>query len=138
MPLTYGTLEYFQFLTKVFTNAFSIFVIIATLVYIVEKLLQGERLLKTYNSRFVFVLIVLSLFSSVLNFNVEIMAYECRVIRLQDQDMGRPGLGAQRRDLLRHLFAFGCRDWRKSVPDVFLDQLHRNLHQRNFPAFLVS
>ena len=54
MPLTYGTLEYFQFLTKVFTNAFSIFVIIATLVYIVEKLLQGERLLKTYNSRFVF------------------------------------------------------------------------------------
>lgn len=68
-------------LVKLIANSISIFVIIATLLYMCERAMKGQPLLQTQNKQLTLLLIILSFVKSLLNLCYANTVELCTIIR---------------------------------------------------------
>lgn len=68
-------------LLNLISNSISIFITLATMLYIFEQLMKGRNLLKTQNRKLIFALIFISFSLSITNLTYVTSAASCKVIR---------------------------------------------------------
>jgi len=79
MPI--NAVTYIIMSTKVWSNTISIFVCLATLLYITEKAMNQKDQLGTYNERLVVLLVFFCMMASIANINVPVSTKSCHLNR---------------------------------------------------------
>jgi len=105
-------ITYILICTKVWSNTLSIFVNLATMIYISEKMMSQKNLVKTYNERLVVALIFFTLMTSVANLCVPVSVDSCSLKRLLRPFLLTNFFRGQHYHLLYHLPAIHDGDHR--------------------------